>query len=63
MIKKYDDFVSYRKLTPCIDKARFDRNHSTYKWNNSVYYTYVYMYGAYSRGCTTFLVIPKRKGN
>ena len=36
MIKKYDDFVLYQKLTPYIDTARFDRNHSTYRWNNSV---------------------------
>lgn len=63
MINRNDVLVSYKKLATCLDEAMFDRNHCTYRWTNSVYYMYVYMYKTYSSGATTFLITLRNRGN
>lgn len=60
MIKQQRFLVSYRKLSTYMSKAIFERNPSTFRWTNSPYYIFLYMYKAHSNGPTTFIVAPRR---
>lgn len=59
MIKQRGFLISYRKPITCMSKAVFERNPSTFRWTNSPYYTFLYMYKARSSGPTTFIVAPR----
>lgn len=59
MIKPRKDLISYRKLATCMDEATFERNHSTFRWTNSPYYVFMYMYKIYSNGQTAFIIKPR----